>query len=42
MKCAVVVHNDPASAYGVTVRDLPGCFLPVIPLMRRWIIRLKP
>ena len=22
----VVIHNDPGSAYGVTVPDLPGCF----------------
>ena len=26
MKCPVVIHKDTASAYGVTVPDLPGCF----------------
>ena len=26
MKYPIVVHNDPGSAYGVTVPDIPGCF----------------
>ena len=26
MRYAVVIHKDVASAYGVTVPDLPGCF----------------
>ncbi len=26
MRYPVVIHKDPASAYGVTVPDLPGCF----------------
>jgi predicted RNase H-like HicB family nuclease len=26
MRYPVVIHKDPASGYGVTVPDLPGCF----------------
>ena len=26
MRYPVVIHKDPASDYGVTVPDLPGCF----------------